>query len=196
MTIGEYRRYGKYDVSQMLRCYHSWDLILKKADLISTKFRIGAGKQISDIELFQEIQRVWDILKRQPKVGDFHSGLFRYSLNSFTRRFGGWRRTLEAFVKWIDEDFADEMGGAELEMTNKTPYSSRGSRYISLALRLQVMDRDGFMCVKCRANRQTNPEVKFHIDHIIPWSLGGKTELENLQLLCSTCNLKKNNKLN
>ena len=28
-------------------------------------------------------------------------------------------------------------------------------------------------------------------DHVVPWSKGGRTKLENLQMLCVTCNLKK-----
>ena len=31
----------------------------------------------------------------------------------------------------------------------------------------------------------------FHADHIKPHSQGGKTSVENGQVLCSTCNLKK-----
>jgi len=30
-------------------------------------------------------------------------------------------------------------------------------------------------------------------DHIVPWSKGGKSVLENLQMLCTDCNLKKGN---
>lgn len=33
------------------------------------------------------------------------------------------------------------------------------------------------------------------VDHIRPWSLGGRTELSNAQLLCRACNSRKNNKL-
>lgn len=38
-------------------------------------------------------------------------------------------------------------------------------------------------------------EDKFHIDHIIPISRGGKHNAKNLQLSHPTCNLRKNNKL-
>ena len=31
----------------------------------------------------------------------------------------------------------------------------------------------------------------WHADHIMPWIQGGKTEIENGQVLCPTCNLKK-----
>lgn len=36
---------------------------------------------------------------------------------------------------------------------------------------------------------------QFEIDHIIPWSKGGQTTLENAQLLCKHCNDKKGNRL-
>jgi len=48
---------------------------------------------------------------------------------------------------------------------------------------------------KCACCSKTPPDVKLHIDHIRPVSLGGKSKFSNLQFLCSNCNLKKSNKL-
>ncbi len=62
-------------------------------------------------------------------------------------------------------------------------------------LRYQVLKRDNFKCCACGASPAKNPAVELHIDHIIPWSKGGKTELDNLQTLCSKCNLGKSNQL-
>jgi len=47
-------------------------------------------------------------------------------------------------------------------------------------------------CVKCGGKP---PEIKLHIDHIIPASLGGPSKRNNIQFLCEECNLKKSNKL-
>ncbi len=35
---------------------------------------------------------------------------------------------------------------------------------------------------------------ELQVDHIEAWSIGGRTELSNAQLLCQPCNSKKNNK--
>jgi superfamily II DNA or RNA helicase len=45
-------------------------------------------------------------------------------------------------------------------------------------------------CALCKCEL----EVGFHIDHIIPYSKGGKTDLSNAQPLCPLCNQKKSNK--
>ncbi|MBO5870140.1 MAG: HNH endonuclease [Clostridia bacterium] len=65
------------------------------------------------------------------------------------------------------------------------------SRRISNKLRYQVLKRDNFKCCACGASPAKDPTVELHIDHIIPWSKGGETTLENLQTLCSRCNIGK-----
>lgn len=52
-----------------------------------------------------------------------------------------------------------------------------------------VYRRYGARCVYCGSTEN------LQLDHIIPFSKGGATSLENLQLLCQKCNLEKSNKI-
>ena len=61
------------------------------------------------------------------------------------------------------------------------------------SLRYDVMKRDGFRCVLCGASSQEDG-VKLHVDHILPVSKGGKTEMSNLRTLCNRCNFGKRDK--
>ena len=67
------------------------------------------------------------------------------------------------------------------------------NRNINLRLRFLVMKKDNFKCCMCGASPAKDPSVELHIDHIIPWSKGGETTIDNLQTLCSKCNLGKSN---
>jgi len=54
-----------------------------------------------------------------------------------------------------------------------------------------VYRRDDYRCQYCGTVNTEHENPLYHIDHIIPVSRGGKTELANLQLLCEPCNLSK-----
>jgi hypothetical protein len=64
----------------------------------------------------------------------------------------------------------------------------RGSRVAGASLRFRVFRRDSFTCRYCGRKA---PSVPLHVDHIKPWSSGGRTELANLVTACSVCNLGK-----
>lgn len=69
-------------------------------------------------------------------------------------------------------------------------HSSQNRRgFIPEDTRLLVWERDGGKCAKCGA---TN-ELQF--DHIIPFSLGGSSTSDNLQILCGPCNRTKSNSI-
>jgi 5-methylcytosine-specific restriction endonuclease McrA len=53
------------------------------------------------------------------------------------------------------------------------------------------MQRDRLTCPACGASPAKENGVELHVDHFVPWSRGGETTLENLQTLCSRCNLGK-----
>jgi 5-methylcytosine-specific restriction endonuclease McrA len=52
-------------------------------------------------------------------------------------------------------------------------------------VRLAVWQRDGGRCVECGS------DFDLQYDHVIPFSMGGATTAENLQLLCAGCNRAK-----
>jgi len=71
-------------------------------------------------------------------------------------------------------------------------YSSAPARHIPQEVKDAVWDRDGGRCVKCR---KRGFGAKIHFDHIIPFSKGGSNTVENIEILCQECNLKKSNKI-
>jgi ATP adenylyltransferase len=60
----------------------------------------------------------------------------------------------------------------------------------------EIHVRDNWTCCSCGVHRHDDEFTNrrpFHVDHIKPKSKGGNDSLENLQLLCSRCNLSKGN---
>lgn len=70
-------------------------------------------------------------------------------------------------------------------------FKHKTTRNINWRLRFIVMKRDNFKCQKCGRSPSTDPSVILHIDHKKPYSKGGETIMENLETLCSVCNLGK-----
>jgi hypothetical protein len=62
-----------------------------------------------------------------------------------------------------------------------------GARRVAIPpdVRRAVFERDGGRCVECDAT------FDLQYDHVIPVAHGGATSVENLQLLCGTCNREK-----
>lgn len=63
-----------------------------------------------------------------------------------------------------------------------------------LGLRFEILKRDNFTCAYCGRN-PIKDEVKLVIDHITPYSKGGKTIKSNLIASCEECNLGKSDVL-
>ena len=65
------------------------------------------------------------------------------------------------------------------------------SRSIPADLRFRILERDR-RCLAC--GKTPEDGIRLHIDHIKPFSLGGRTVESNLQTLCERCNLGKGNR--
>lgn len=208
ISTKDYNDYGKYSVQTILSRFTMWSNALEKANLEKTDFKI-----ISDEDLFDEIEKMWILKGKQPTTTDVKKGLSKFSLNTYIRRFGGWRKALEVFIEYINSDKVEEGSGEQFndnveieidkkyidgnckkEIVSQKPIH-RTPRNINARLRFKVMQRDNFKCCACGASPAKDPSVELHIDHILPWSKGGETVEENLQTLCSKCNLGKSDVL-
>jgi hypothetical protein len=78
------------------------------------------------------------------------------------------------------------------EPFTETRDGRRSGRKIPRDIMLKVVRRDNYRCQDCGANV---PDHELEFDHVIPYSRGGPTTVENLRLLCRTCNRKKSNSL-
>jgi 5-methylcytosine-specific restriction endonuclease McrA len=74
----------------------------------------------------------------------------------------------------------------------ETKSGRRHSRYISREVMLKVVRRDGQTCQVCNSHV---PDDEINFDHVIPHSRGGQATVENLRVLCATCNRKKRDSL-
>lgn len=63
---------------------------------------------------------------------------------------------------------------------------------ITEGLKNKIIARDKNKCRYCGKNLNKNNRV---IDHVLPWSKGGRNTEDNLVLSCRACNSQKSNKL-
>ena len=185
----EYRANGQYTDAALLRHFGSWNGALKAAGLVE-----GKRAKVPTEELFENLERMWRTLGRQPRYGEVERPLSSFSAGTYESRFGSWRKALEAFVAHV--------GGSRREVVSVptvAPAASpakqrkvrRTSRAINWRLRFLVMQRDGFRCRQCGASPAKGHAVSLQVDHVVPWSRGGETEFANLQTLCEVCNIGK-----
>lgn len=210
-TVGydDYKKNGTYSAEHIFTRFSTWENFLLKAGLKPTGF---SKHKITKEELYEEIERIWILLGRQPTSTDIiKHGVSKYSIDTYKRRFGGWRKALEAFVDYVNSDNTEEIPDEfdipmnvatdSLSKSNSEPNPNQQarkpghftSRNINLRMRFLVMKRDNFKCCMCGRSPATTVGLELHIDHIIPWSKGGETIIDNLHTLCSDCNLGKSN---
>jgi len=154
----------------------------------------------SDKEMFDEMERIWKQVGQRPSRYEWDMSKPKISLNAYKKRFGGWTNACLRFIEYkmghdvLIQDKSVPNQEVQIEETKEGSRHPQEKRYISLGVRLEVLKRDNFKCVFCGKSPATNIGTKLHIDHVIPFSKGGKSVLENLQTLCEECNLGKSDK--
>lgn len=95
------------------------------------------------------------------------------------------RRSLEERLKILILDFFTAF-------TSMATIQLDPKRIFDNDQKIQLYARDGQKCQSCKKGVG---EFDWHADHVTPWIRGGKTTLENGQVLCVKCNLKKKDRL-
>ena len=202
ITMAEYDKHGNYGSSTLVKRFNGWNNAKRKAGLL-----VPRNYRATVDEYMKNIYDLWVYFGRQPKYSEVVKPLSKFSISAYENKFGTWTKALEEFVNYVENDGAEKVDENQRDddiVELKQPVSvepkqkrkavtKRTPRKINLSLRWKVLKRDRYRCVCCGASPAEDPNVKLHVDHIVPWSEGGETTIDNLQTLCQKCNLGKSN---
>ena len=179
------------------RKFGSWAEAMRAAGLKPTK----RATRYTQEDYLENILVVWTHYRRQPTYSEMEKPPSTITPGAYEAKFGKWTNALKLFVETVADGHSNAVMSVERQPEAEEEVNIRKSiepieikemgRTISLGLRYRVLKRDNFKCVICGDSPATNILCKLHIDHIFPWSKGGKTVESNLQTLCERCNLGK-----
>lgn len=110
----------------------------------------------------------------------------KYNANSYNSN------TLETETQnlCMDDEVTKNAGIIPYLLSNRTRSDERSLslRTFSDSQKMRVYEKQGHKCALCG---EEFPIEEMQGDHIIPWSKGGRTVDENLQMLCRKCNNEK-----
>jgi hypothetical protein len=198
LTVDEVRAHLPFSGETLRKRWGTSRAAFEAAGLSATNL----GRRYSSEECFENLLQVWTHYGRPPMYREMGRSPSTVGGKAYVKRFGTWNKALAAFVKRVNADVGskaiadDEVGarGKASALAKAVVRTVEDSRDIPLGLRFKVLRRDFFKCVLCGDNPPINPECVLHVDHIVPWSKGGRTTIENLRTLCASCNVGRGNR--
>lgn len=192
ITVEQYSQRGSFGTTTIEKRFGSWNGALQKAGL-----QLSIRKDISDLELFENLAAVWTTLGRQPtyrQMADKVTGS-QYVSATYEKRYGSWNMALISFSNYLSSTVIDDKFDQYVDMQplDSVKPKRRTNRDVNWRLRAKILIRDNCICKMCGASPAKNSDTKLHVDHILAWNLGGETLEENLQTLCEPCNIGKSN---
>lgn len=185
LTIKEFDANAKINSSTVTRRLGKWNTIIQSVggELNNTFY--------SEEELMENVKDAWLKKGTQPTRRDMDNKDYStISSGTYLRHYKTWYGALEEFVKYISRDEKNMINEDHTLKHNHTKHKTK--RDPSDRLKVQVLMRDGNRCRICGVECSGGLH-NIHFDHIVPWSKGGETVLDNLQVLCSACNEAKGN---
>lgn len=198
LTQQEYENHGgKFSCSTICKKFDgSWFKAIESVGLERSR-----PYGVSEEEYFQNLEEIWIKLGRQPFYREIEKPFSKFSSGAYERRFGSWRKALEAFVTYMNAEEGESnpiepiTEAATLAPSvirtpslEKSSFVHKTKRQVSDRLRFRVFYRDGMTCQICGKSRAKYHDLEIVVDHKLAWAKGGETVFENLQTLCRPCN--------
>ncbi len=209
----DFNKFASISYFTVNREFGSWENALKYLEEHFKKqnieFKLTTRRSSYSVkEMFDEMERIWVALGHRPSRNEWVRMKPKISYDTLYRHFEGWTNACLKFIEYksggtitVDDEVSDK-SKESIQFPRIKSLSTKEiiepelskTRTINLSLRLKVLSRDNFRCVFCGKSPATDLGTKLHIDHIVPFSKGGKSELSNLQTLCFECNLGKSDR--
>lgn len=190
VTMEDLARFGEHFSPRVVTSrFGTWRAALQAAGLELSE----RGYRWTDNDYFDNLLDVWTHYGRPPTYAEMGKPPSHISAGGYEKRFGSWGRAKTAFVERVNSDLA--LGEEETTPAPRVPTPPRprqeDQRTIPVGLRYRVLLRDSFKCVLCGRAPATDPTTVLHVDHVLAFTRGGKTRIDNLRTLCRDCNLGK-----
>ena len=142
--------------------------------------QLGGDRELAADFCHDTFLRIYDARRQFRPTRSFQTWLFTIAYNLCKNRYRHLQVEAEA-MKQLDLQSEATMPDIETTM-------DRQQTDEAIAKILSSLPADARMLFALRF------EEELTVDHIVPWSKGGRTELSNAQLLCRACNSRKGNR--
>ena len=165
------------------------------ADLVKLARHMAQTKQAPPFQAFAErnqydlSQVAGNLLEsNELAVQDNLQYIYHDSNKLWERFYKSYNRFKTAFDAERNRIYHIRKYGSEPQLNVTAPVQrTLEQRELTEEDKEKVFRRDNYTCQCCRKQRRVGRKVKFEVDHIVPFSSGGDTSLNNSQTLCKPC---------
>lgn len=136
------------------------------------------------LEMDEELFELWKEVKNLAahRTGGFDTEVLKLLAREWLEKNDPGRKERSKERSHRETRSGKEKPRRAVPLSSRVHTRTESSRAIPAGLRREIWKRDEGRCTHCGSKHA------LEIDHRIPFAAGGKTELENLRLLCRSCN--------